>query len=59
MTDDEATAAAHRICKSQGCLCRPDITVERPDPEVPNYMHVTVAHDSWCPLYASRQAAFN
>lgn len=59
MTDDEITATVYSHCKAKGCLCRPEIVVDRPDPTVPNYIKAEVAHDSWCPLYASRQAAFN
>ncbi len=59
MTDDEMITAARRAIKTQGCLCKVDITLNRPDPEAPLYVEATALHDNWCPLFMARQRASN
>lgn len=58
MTDEEATAAAYTQAKLMGCMCKPDIELER-DPEEPLFIHANVYHDGWCPLYMSRKRSAN
>jgi hypothetical protein len=53
-TDDEIADAARRSCKAQGCLCRVDLVVTRPDPDEPLFFHVKARHDNWCPLALAR-----
>lgn len=58
MTDDWERQV-YAACKAQGCLCKPDITITHPDPEVPLYIEATAHHDNWCPLFMARQRASN
>jgi hypothetical protein len=46
-TVDRATAEAfaHLTCHLHGCTCEPEVTVRHD-----GFTHVTVAHDSWCPM---------
>ncbi len=59
MDDDQIAEAVRATCKQNGCMCKVDITIERPDPDLPNYIRAEAAHDSWCPLYAARAGVFN
>lgn len=59
MDDAEMTAEVIRLCKAQGCICRPDVTLTRPDPDAPLFVQADAKHDSWCPLYLVRQRGSN
>lgn len=59
MTDDEMIAAARFAVKSKGCICKVEITLDRPDPEVPLYVEATAHHDNWCTLRMATQRASN
>lgn len=59
MTDDELIEAARFSVKANGCLCRVEITLRRPDPEVPNYVEADAVHDNWCPLALARNRSAN
>lgn len=54
MNDAELIEAARTACKARGCICRPDITLRRPDPDVPLYVEAEAHHDNWCPLALAR-----
>lgn len=49
-TDDELEAEVRASIKANGCLCRVEVVLDRPDPEVPNFIHAEARHDNWCPL---------
>ncbi len=54
MTDDEMAESVRCAVKAQGCICRPDITISHPDPDVPLYVEAAAAHANWCPLALAR-----
>lgn len=53
-TDDELIAQVRATCKAQGCLCRVEVTLSRPDPDEPLFVHAEARHDNWCPLALAR-----
>lgn len=59
MTDDEMIDAARRTVKAAGCMCKVEITLTRPDPDVPNYVEADAHHDNWCPLALARNRSMN
>lgn len=58
MSDAELAAAALQQTKAMGCLCKPDVELDR-DPDEPLLVHANVFHDAWCPLYMSRKRGSN
>lgn len=59
MTDDELVAAARSAVKAKGCMCKVEITLRRPDPDVPLYVEADARHDSWCTLALARNRSMN
>ena len=57
--DDTLERQVYATCKAGGCLCKPDITIDRPDPAEPLFVYATASHDTWCPLYMARQRKNN
>ena len=49
-TDEELRAELRATIKAKGCLCRVEIELERPYPEVPDFIYAHAHHDNWCPL---------
>ena len=49
-TDEQLAAEVRSAVKAKGCLCRVDVTIDRPDPDEPNFVHAEAHHDNWCPL---------
>ncbi len=48
----EASEAALRAAKAQGCVCQPDLRLAE---FKPGLYSVTLAHDEWCPLLRARK----
>lgn len=59
MTDDEMAASVRYAVKAKGCLCRVEITLTHPDPDVPLYVEAQAVHDNWCPLALARNRRSN
>ena len=59
MTDDEMIESVRFAVKAKGCLCRVEITLDRPDPDEPLMVHAQAIHDNWCPLALSRNRVNN
>lgn len=53
-TDEQLETEVRATIKAQGCMCKVDVVLDRPDPDLPNFVHVEARHDNWCPLALAR-----
>lgn len=59
MTDDDLIESVRLAVKAKGCICKVEVTLNRPDPDVPLYVEAAAHHANWCPLALARNRRNN